>query len=179
MRPLAAALFALTCASWTPAAPPGAALAAGDVVPPMKVKTLDGKAAEVSWDAAKLTLVNFWATWCAPCRQEMPELQKLATARKKKLRVVGVVVMDQASAPEIASAAAVAQARYEIFWGGPPVEAAWHGIGILPTTYLVDPKGAIVRKYVGTSPEMLTAVRKDVEDFLGGRPLGDPYVPEE
>jgi thiol-disulfide isomerase/thioredoxin len=168
----------LAVAASARAAAPGVALTAGDVVPPIKVVTLEGKDAKVAWDGSKLTLVNFWATWCGPCKQEMPELQSLAGAHAKDgLRVVGVVVLDPASGVEIKTALHQAQVRYEVFWGGPPAEAAWQGIGLLPTTYLVDSRGTIVRKYVGTSPDELAAVKKDIDDFLAGRPLGDPYVP--
>ncbi|HEX4826450.1 MAG TPA: TlpA disulfide reductase family protein [Candidatus Polarisedimenticolaceae bacterium] len=161
-----------------PAAVPGQALTPGDVVVPIKAKTLDGGDTEIGWKPAKATLVNFWATWCAPCKLEMPELQKIAEARKKDgLRVVGVVVLDQASAPEIKTVVHQTQVRYDIFWGGPPAEAAWRGIGLLPTTYLVDPMGKIIRKYVGTNPDELAAVKRDIDDFLAGRPLGDPYLP--
>ena len=160
------------------AAAPGMALTPGDLVEPIEVRTLDGKETKVEWTPAKATLVNFWATWCAPCKQEMPELQKLAEAKAKAgLRVVGVVVLDPASGLEIKTVVHQAQVKYEMFWGGKPVEAAWRGIGLLPTTYLVDPAGKIVRKYVGTSPDELAAVRRDVDDFLAGRPLGDPYLP--
>jgi len=163
-----------------PAAAPsyGVALAPGDTVPPLKALSLDGSPAVVSWSDGKLTLVNFWATWCAPCRQEMPELQALHVAREKDgLRVFGVVVQDRVGGDDIAAAANVAKANYPLFWGGPDVEVAWHGVSILPTTFLVDPHGAIVRKYIGTSAEEIAALTKDIDDYLAGRPLGDPYLP--
>jgi len=156
----------------------GLALVAGDQVPQLRTLTLDGRPFVVAWAASKLTLVNFWATWCTPCRQEMPELQAIHEAGKATgLRVVGVVVQDRPEGEAIAKAANEARARYEILWGGPDVEKVWRGVSVLPTTFLVDPEGRIVRKYIGTTPDEIAAVKKDIADYLAGRPLGDPYLP--
>jgi thiol-disulfide isomerase/thioredoxin len=156
----------------------GLALVAGDHVPPIRTLTLEGKPFVVAWAASKLTLVNFWATWCTPCRQEMPELQAIQDAGKGTgLRVVGVVVQDRPEGEPIAKAVNDARVRYEILWGGPDVEKVWRGVSVLPTTFLVDAEGRIVRKYIGTTPDEIAAVKKDIADFLAGRPLGDPYLP--
>jgi thiol-disulfide isomerase/thioredoxin len=187
MKHLVVAAAVLAWGSMAPAAPQaasgsapayGVALAPGDVVPPLRTLALDGKPAVVAWSAAKLTLVNFWATWCAPCRQEMPALQAIHAARPADvLQVVGVVVQDRPSGDNIAAAGSEAKVKYPLLWGGPEVEVAWQGISVLPTTFLVDPRGAVVRKYVGTSAEEIAALKKDIDDYLAGRPLGDPYMP--
>jgi len=187
MKHLVVAAVVLAGASTGSAAPPpsrgappsyGMALAPGDVVPALRATALDGKPAVIGWGAARLTLVNFWATWCAPCRQEMPELQSIHAAwAPDALQVVGVVVQDRPSGENIAAAGLEAKVKYPLLWGGAEVEVAWRGVSVLPTTFLVDSQGAIVRKYVGTSPEEITALKKDIGDFLAGRPLGDPYMP--
>ncbi len=168
-------------AQFRPHRPPpnyGMALTPGDTVAPLKARSLDGQELLVEWGAAKLTLVNFWATWCGPCRQEMPELQAIQKEHAKDgLRVLGVVVQDEATGDDIVNAARDMKVDYTLVWGGPDVEVAWHGIGIVPTTYLVDPKGKIVRKYVGTNAEEIAALKKDVADIFAGRPLGNPYLP--
>ena len=161
-------------------APPvyGIALAPGDRVGTIDALDLHGKPASIDFAAAKLTLVNFWATWCQPCRVEMPALEKIRARRQKKgLNVVGVVVQDAATAAEIRQAADEAKVAYTVVQGGVTVERAWGGINLLPTTFLVDPKGTILRKYVGTTPEQVRALGRDVDDYLAGRPLGKPYVP--
>jgi cytochrome c biogenesis protein CcmG, thiol:disulfide interchange protein DsbE len=186
MRRLLVFAAVLACASAVRSAPIpaptpvryGTALAPGDTVPPLKALALDGTPQTVAWSAGKLTLVNFWATWCTPCRQEMPELQALHVAREPDgLKVVGVVVQDRAGGDDIAAAANAAKAKYTLLWGGPEVEVAWGGVSILPTTFLIDPRGAIVRKYVGTNADEIAALKKDIDDYLAGRPLGDPYLP--
>lgn len=186
MNRLALAVASLACcgpllaatATTQPTPTPGMALTSGDAAPFLHVTAMDGHETDVAWAAGKLTLVNFWATWCAPCRQEMPQLQAIYEKHKRDgLQLVGVVVLDRGSGNDIISVANDTKVHYPLYWGGPSVELAWRGISILPTTYLVDPAGKIVRKYVGTSPDELAAVTKDVADFLAGRPLGDPYVP--
>src|SRR5262245_41488283 len=78
-------------------APPsiGVALAPGDKLAPATATDLDGHAVRLTWGGAKLTLVNLWATWCQPCREEMPALQKLADRHVEDgLSMLGLVVLD-------------------------------------------------------------------------------------
>ena len=162
-----------------PAPPtPGMALAPGDTVMPIQATTLDGEDATVAWAGAKVNLVNFWATWCVPCREEMPEIQALHAGRKKDgVRVVGVIVQDRADAAEAKKVLAESKIDYLVLRGDAALESAWHGIRIIPTTFLVDDKGKVIRKYVGTGKDELAALNRDVDDYLAGRPLGAPYLP--
>ncbi|HZN54203.1 MAG TPA: TlpA disulfide reductase family protein [Candidatus Polarisedimenticolaceae bacterium] len=158
--------------------PPGIALAPGDTVIPLQARTLDGQGHTVEWASAKISLVNFWATWCTPCREEMPAIEQLRAARGKDgLQVVGVVIQDLAPADEVRRIAAESKVDYLLLRGGDEVTRIWRGIQIVPTTFLVDSKGKVVRKYIGTGKEEIAALTRDVDDFLAGRPLGPPYVP--
>lgn len=156
----------------------GVALAPGDPVPALEGTELDGREARFPYEAAKLTLVNFWATWCAPCRVEMPELQELQTLHAESgFRVVGALLdtVSDVEAMEFVDAMGV---RYPILRVTLEMERAWGGVRLLPATFLVDSRGRMLRKYLGADVKQLAALRADVEAVLEGRPLGPLYIPE-
>jgi len=162
-------------------APPsiGVALAPGDKIAPATVTDLDGKAVRLTWVGAKLTLVNLWATWCQPCREEMPEIQKLSARHAADgLTTLGIVVIDRTTPDAVRKAAADAGVSYRVLLSGDnSVAYAFGGIATVPMTFLLDAEGRLVRKYVGTNPDELAALNRDVDDFLAGRRLGVPYIP--
>jgi thiol-disulfide isomerase/thioredoxin len=162
-----------------PAAPHyGLALAPGDIVPGFSAVKLDGTPTRVDWRDAKLNLVNLWATWCAPCRQEMPAIDAMRKSREKKgLRVLGVVVLDRAALPDVAAAVEASKVGYRIVMGGDAAQSVFAGVAIVPTTFLLDAKGTVIRKYVGTDDKQVAAFAKDIDDVLAGRPLGQQYLP--
>jgi cytochrome c biogenesis protein CcmG/thiol:disulfide interchange protein DsbE len=156
----------------------GVALAPGDPVPALEGKTLSGSVSRFPYEDAKLTLVNFWATWCAPCRDEMPALQELQTRHADSgLRVVGAL-LDTASDVEALDFAGALGVRYPVLRVSLEMERAWGGVRLLPATFLVDARGRMLRKYLGADEKQLAAMRSDVETALEGKPLGPPYIPE-
>jgi len=140
---------------------------------------LDGAPVKLSWGGAKLTLVNLWATWCVPCRDEMPGLEKIHAAHPDAdLRFVGVVVLDRAPYADIKAAVTASKVSYRILVDSrKAAQHAFGGVATVPTTFLLDGQGKIVRKFVGTSAKQLEALAKDIDDVLAGRPLGAPYLP--
>ncbi len=156
----------------------GMALAPGDPVPPVRDRDLLGRSVEYPYDAHKLTIVNFWATWCEPCRTEMPALQRLADERKKDGLLVVGLLLDQATSVEAAEFAEALEIRYPLLRASLETERAWGGIRLLPLTFLVSAEGRLLRKYVGSDPKLVDAIASDVAAALEGRPLGPPYVPD-
>ena len=180
---LATAALAATTASAGPfsrtsATHYGPALIPGDKVPVVAGKDLEGKETTVDYASGKLTLVNFWATWCVPCRQEMPALEKLRSAHAKDgLQLIGALLYDESTPEQIADAIKESGVGYRIVAVPPGATDAWGGLTLIPTTFLVNGEGKLVRKFVGTDEKGIAAMTKDVGDFLAGRPLGNPYIP--
>jgi thiol-disulfide isomerase/thioredoxin len=93
------------------------------------------------------TVVNLWASWCGPCREELPLVQQLADAGGDRLAVVGVISRD--GAPQAASFAADAGATFPSAFDGEGELMAELGLGALPYTYLLDADGGIAYVQVG------------------------------
>ena len=178
MRRLAAAVVLV--ASLT--APSGAfagplALAPGDRAPLLSGRSLSGERITVSFDT--LTVVNFWATWCEPCIREMPALEGLFRASSDDgLQVVGVV--HEAIGPsELMAFVKRMGVTYPMIKPRPRTSGDWGGVATLPTSFLIDDKGTILRRYVGATPEQIDAMVSDVQGVLVGRPLGPMLIPDK
>lgn len=93
-------------------------------------------------------LVNFWATWCPPCLEEISEFAELYAARKKDLMVIGVAIDfdDKAQVFEFAEKQGM---NYPLILGDDRVTAQFGKVNVLPTSFLFDPKGKKVLKRVG------------------------------
>jgi cytochrome c biogenesis protein CcmG/thiol:disulfide interchange protein DsbE len=98
----------------------------------------------------RVVLLNFWATWCGPCREEMPRFSQWErNYGAKGLRVIGISMDDDAE-----SARAFLKQHpvsYPIVVGDAKLGESFGGVLGLPTTYLIDPRGRIVARYQGES----------------------------
>lgn len=136
-----------------PATPAGVTVAEkGGIVPAMTLPDPDGKqvAIPAAW-AGRTTLVNLWATWCAPCLKEMPDLQRFADAQGATgVRVVGIALDDAAAVaaflrqhgityPVLVDAAGPADAGVRL--GNPA--------GVLPYSALVSADGRLLKTRIG------------------------------
>ena len=125
----------------------------GDVrnapAPNFELPTLDGRRVKLSDYRGQAVLLNFWATWCQPCKIEMPwfvDLQK--QYGKDGLTVLGVA-MDDTESAKIAEFAHELGVNYPVLLGTDQVSDEYGDVRSLPTTFYIDRNGTIVAKVVG------------------------------
>lgn len=121
----------------------------GQVAPDFDLQSLEGKNVKLSDFRGKAVLLNFWATWCEPCKFEMPwfvELQK--EYGPQGFQIVGVA-MDDASNEDIAKFARQMGVNYPILLGKEAVGQSYGGVNVLPTTFFIDRDGKLVAREFG------------------------------
>jgi thiol-disulfide isomerase/thioredoxin len=121
----------------------------GQLAPGFELKSLEGQNVKLSDFRGKAVLLNFWATWCGPCKIEMPwfvELQK--EYGPQGLQIVGVA-MDDSSTQDIAKFVKEMGVNYPILLGTESVGQSYGGVGALPTTFFVDRDGKFVAREFG------------------------------
>jgi thiol-disulfide isomerase/thioredoxin len=115
---------------------------------PFSATDLDGRDISPSTWRGRFALVNFWATWCPPCRDEIPALVALQTRYADRLQVIGVL-QDQVT-PDFARAFATSlRINYPVVFSTWEIESSFSEVLALPTSFLVDPDGRIIATHVG------------------------------
>ncbi len=111
--------------------------------PAVTFDLLDGGALPLGALKGRVVLVNFWATWCPPCRAEMPGLEKVyADKRAAGFTVVGIS-MDQSPRQQVASFLHDHAIEYPVAMATVEAVAAFGGVNDLPTSFLIDRKGRV------------------------------------
>jgi peroxiredoxin len=112
--------------------------------PGWQLQDLEGKSVKLSDFKGKVVVLNFWATWCGPCREEIPDLVSLQKQYTTQGLVVLGISMDAGGATRVAGFAKKMEINYPIVMGDAKVSAAYGGIRVLPTTFIIDRKGNVV-----------------------------------
>jgi len=128
-----------------------------------KVTDTQGKTHTLSGYKGKWVLVNYWATWCPPCLEEIPDLIALNENKKNNLVVIGVA-MDYRNAKQVTDFADGLLVDYPIVLGTPEIVRQIGPVQGLPTTYLFNPEGKMVAQQVG----LIT--RAAVESYIVSKP---------
>ncbi|HZQ91545.1 MAG TPA: TlpA disulfide reductase family protein [Terriglobales bacterium] len=133
----------------------------GAMAPDFELKSLDGQPVKLSSLRGKAVLLNFWATWCQPCKLEMPWFEELHKQYAGQgLEVVGVA-MDDASVADIRKFARDdVKVSYTILIGKEAVGQAYGGVQFLPTTFYIDRNGKVLDRVFGI------VSRKEIEDNI-------------
>src|SRR6266550_1843019 len=142
------------------------------MAPPLPDRDISGAVVSNANWTGKVVLVNFWATWCPPCREEVPELISLQRQFKHQLQIVGISE-DEDTAANVLRFAKQWRINYPIVMATPEVISAYGGVPALPTTFIIDTQGRVVGKHAGLHP-MDTYVL-EIRALRGHRPT----IPEE
>ena len=128
--------------------------------PDFHLKDADGKAVSLSDYRGKVVLLDFWATWCGPCKMEIPWFIEFQRAKKNRgFEVIGVS-MDEEGWAAVRPFLKEMQVNYRVLLGDDRTADSYGGLEALPTTFLIDREGRIASTHVGV------ADKKDFEDVI-------------
>ena len=135
-----------------------------DAAPDFKLTTLDGKPVTLADSHGKVILLNFWATWCGPCRAEIPDLIELQNKYKDKLQILGLIVDDddQDAIKEFVEKFGI---NYPVAIASNDIRFQYGGIAALPTSFVLDSEGRIVQKHEGLRDPLL--YETEIRSLLG------------
>jgi peroxiredoxin len=126
-----------------------------------KLTDTTGKSHSLAAYKGQWVLVNFWATWCPPCLEEIPEFAEIYAAHKNKDLMVFGVAVDIEDKKQVFEFAEKQGMNYPLVLGDDKIAAQFGKINVLPTTFLYDPKGKKVLHRVGP------LTRAELEKLIG------------
>ncbi|HEY8394769.1 MAG TPA: TlpA disulfide reductase family protein [Thermaerobacter sp.] len=141
---------------------PFAPVVVGSRAPDFELKDLNGRTVRLSDYRGKVVFLNFWASWCEPCRQEMPEIRRLVEKNLPDVVVLGVNTSDPAAPSEVKAFMERNGYNWRVPYDAGSLVGRRYGIVYLPTSYFIGPDGTVRGKYIGpmTVPVMERYIRQ-------------------
>jgi len=153
--------FGLTLLGCTP--PPQTFGAA----PSFALRDLGGGTVSLEGLRGKVVVLDFWATWCSPCIAEIPDYSELWRKNQGRgVEVIGVV-FDSGEPKEIQDFVRERRMTYRQLIGDEKLLAAYEANEGFPTTFVIDRKGTIVSKTVGSRPDKFDRLQQAIDNALG------------
>jgi thiol-disulfide isomerase/thioredoxin len=135
--------------------------------PDFRLEKYGGGEIQLSDFKGKVVLLNFWATWCPPCRHELPDIAKLREELKGKgFEVIGIIL--ERKDPNVISKVEKLKnefgMKYPLAWGTNQVVVDYGNISSIPQSFIIDKNGNVVKVFIGA--RSYTAFKKVVEPLL-------------
>jgi thiol-disulfide isomerase/thioredoxin len=119
--------------------------------PAFTARDLDGREISTASLRGKVVIINFWATWCPPCRAEIPDLIALQEKYRDRLQIIGISE-DEAPAEVVRRFASDHQMNFPTVMSTPEIEKMFPSVSALPTSFIVNRDARVVQKHVGMMP---------------------------
>lgn len=139
-----------------------------------ELKTLEGKPFKLSDYKGKVVILNQWATWCGPCRQEIPELIKLKQEMKEQgVEIIGLTLEDERNTAEgVKNYVQNQQINYPVVWASDDFWTEFGGMADfkVPASFIINKEGKLTAIFVGFNASRTPkGVRKAVNDALNAQ----------
>jgi len=126
---------------------------------------VDSNKVKLSDYSGKVVILDFWATWCPPCRRGIPDLISIQSEYKDNLVVIGISLDDETTQGDIPSFMKSFGINYPIVFGTMDVVTAYGNIEAIPTSFIIDQSGNIVKSYMGLVPKEI--IEGEIDSLLG------------
>ncbi|MBB3869972.1 redoxin domain-containing protein [Geobacillus sp. NFOSA3] len=124
-------------------------LSVGNAAPDFSLQTLNGQTIHLSDFRGKPVIVNFWTTWCPPCKKEMPDMEKFYKAYHSDVELLAVHLTSQDTRENVKSFINEYQLSFPVVLDEKKKALELYHIQTIPTSYIIDKDGVIRKKIIG------------------------------
>lgn len=121
----------------------------GDKAPEFSLKSVEGKTIKLSDYSGKVVIIDFWATWCGPCRRGIPDLVSIQKEFKNDVVIIGISLDREKTLKDVPGFVKEYNINYPIVYGDDKVVVDYGGIQSIPTAFVVDKNGNVADMHVG------------------------------
>ena len=141
------------------------AIKEGTIAPSFTLKDLTGKEVSLADYRGKLVIIDFWATWCPPCRKELPHIQKVYDKYKDK-EVIVLAITSESNIEKVKDFIEEGDYTFPILIDGRREANSAYGIRAIPMLFVLDKEGKIQHTHRGYNPEIETTLSKEIDGLL-------------
>ena len=133
--------------------------------PDFTLKDTDGNEVTLSDYKGKIIILDFWATWCGPCRMSIPDLISIQSEYKDNLVIIGISLDDGRTQDNVKPFMNSVGINYPVVFGTMDVVIDYGNIYAIPTSFIIDQSGNIVKSHIGLVPKEI--IEGEIDSLLG------------